>query len=100
MNNFEQQVAKGWVIIAIAALAVALAVILYFGYSSSAYGSETAIDVPIQSEIVPLPKAITQPVVECDTDLDCMLKNPSPNGDYVDYSSTQIDPDGFMDSEE
>ena len=75
--NYEEQVHKGWTIVVLAALAVALAVIFYFGYSSRAYGSETVVDVPMQSEAVP-----------CDTDLDCMLKNP------------QIDSDNFMDSEE
>lgn len=90
--NYEEQVHKGWTIVVLIALAVALAVIFYFGHSSRAYVSETIVDVPRQSERVSL--------VECDTDLDCMLKNPSPNGDYVDYSSTQIDPDNFMDSEE
>jgi len=67
--NYEEQVAKGWVIIAITSVAFALAVIFYMGYSSSAYAREPIVELPVQVE--------TTEVVPCDTDLDCMLKNPN-----------------------
>jgi len=58
---------NGLTIITLAACGLALAVIFYMGYSSSAYAEETIVEILVQPS----------EVAECDTDLDCMLKNPN-----------------------
>lgn len=65
--DIEQKQTAGLTIITIASCVLALAALSVMGCNGTRFASETIVEILVQPS----------EVVECDTDLDCMLKNPN-----------------------